>query len=72
MPASRLSGRAYACDRRLSRPGAEGHAGKEICGVIKAEALVKMAEWYMKLETIDGPWDCKAWVLENHVLELED
>jgi glutamate formiminotransferase len=42
----------------------------QICGVINAEVLVQTAEWYLKLEGINGPWDYKSQVLENHIMEL--
>jgi glutamate formiminotransferase / 5-formyltetrahydrofolate cyclo-ligase len=44
----------------------------QICGVVNAEVLCKTAEWYLKLEGINGPWDFQTQVLENHILELED
>jgi glutamate formiminotransferase / 5-formyltetrahydrofolate cyclo-ligase len=44
----------------------------QICGTINAEVLVKTAEWYLKLEAINGPWDYKTQILENHIMELED
>ena len=43
----------------------------QICGVINAEVLVKTAEWYLKLEAINGPWDYKTQILENHIMELD-
>jgi glutamate formiminotransferase len=43
----------------------------QICGTIGAEVLVQTAEWYLKLEGINGPWDYKSQILENHLLELE-
>ncbi|MGI6679013.1 MAG: glutamate formimidoyltransferase [Dehalobacterium sp.] len=42
----------------------------QICGTISAEVLVKTAEWYLQLEAINGPWDYKQQILENHILEL--
>jgi glutamate formiminotransferase len=33
--------------------------------------LVQTAEWYLQLEGINGPWDYKNQILENHLLELE-
>jgi len=45
--------------------------GGQICGTIGAEVLVQTAEWYLKLEGINGPWDYKSQILENHLLELE-
>lgn len=43
----------------------------QVCGTIAAEVLVQTAEWYLKLEAINGPWDYKSQILENHLLELE-
>jgi len=43
----------------------------QICGTISAEVLVQTAEWYLQLEAINGPWDYKNQILENHLLELE-
>jgi glutamate formiminotransferase len=43
----------------------------QICGTIEAEVLIQTAEWYLKLEGINGPWDYKSQILENHLLELE-
>ena len=43
----------------------------QICGTIEAEVLVQTAEWYLQLEGINGPWDYKSQILENHLLELE-
>lgn len=43
----------------------------QICGTIGAEVLVQTAEWYLKLEAINGPWDYKSQILENHLLDLE-
>jgi glutamate formiminotransferase len=43
----------------------------QICGTIEAEVLVQTAEWYLQLEGINGPWDYKTQILENHLLELE-
>lgn len=43
----------------------------QVCGTIAAEVLVQTAEWYLKLEGINGPWDYKSQILENHLLELE-
>jgi glutamate formiminotransferase len=43
----------------------------QICGTIAAEVLVQTAEWYLQLEAINGPWDYKTQILENHLLELE-
>ena len=43
----------------------------QICGTVEAEVLVQTAEWYLKLEGINGPWDYKSQILENHLLELE-
>lgn len=43
----------------------------QVCGTITAEVLVQTAEWYLQLEAINGPWDYKSQILENHLLELE-
>lgn len=43
----------------------------QVCGTIAAEVLVRTAEWYLQLEAINGPWDYKSQILENHLLELE-
>ncbi|MCK9444843.1 MAG: glutamate formimidoyltransferase [Tissierellaceae bacterium] len=43
----------------------------QICGTVGAEILVQTAEWYLQLESINGPWDYKTQILENHLLELE-
>ena len=43
----------------------------QVCGTIAAEVLVQTAEWYLQLEGINGPWDYKTQILENHLLELE-
>lgn len=43
----------------------------QVCGTIAAEVLVQTAEWYLQLEAINGPWDYKSQILENHLLELE-
>lgn len=43
----------------------------QVCGTIAAEVLVQTAEWYLQLESINGPWDYKTQILENHLLELE-
>ena len=43
----------------------------QVCGTIGAEVLVQTAEWYLMLEGINGPWDYKSQILENHLLELE-
>ena len=42
----------------------------QVCGTITAEVLVQTAEWYLQLEAINGPWDYKTQILENHLLEL--
>jgi glutamate formiminotransferase / 5-formyltetrahydrofolate cyclo-ligase len=44
----------------------------QVCGTIAAEVLVQTAEWYLQLEAINGPWDYKSQILENHLLELEE
>lgn len=46
--------------------------GGQVCGTISAEILVQTAEWYLQLEAINGPWDYKTQILENHLLELGD
>lgn len=43
----------------------------QICGTVGAEVLIQTAEWYLQLEGINGPWDYKNQVLENHILELD-
>jgi glutamate formiminotransferase len=53
-----------------ARYGVKVIAG-QICGTIEAEVLVQTAEWYLQLEGINGPWDYKNQILENHLLELE-
>jgi len=44
----------------------------QICGTVPAEVLVQTAEWYLQLEAINGPWDYKTQILENHLLDLDD
>lgn len=44
----------------------------QVCGTISAEVLVQTAEWYLQLEAINGPWDYKTQILENHLLELQE
>ena len=44
----------------------------QVCGTIAAEVLVQTAEWYLQLEGINGPWDYKSQILENHLLELQE
>jgi glutamate formiminotransferase len=44
----------------------------QVCGTIGAEVLVQTAEWYLQLEGINGPWDYKSQILENHLLELQE
>ena len=44
----------------------------QICGTISAEVLVQTAEWYLKLEGINGPWDYKSQIIENHLFELDN
>lgn len=53
-----------------ARRGVDVLAG-QICGTVGAEVLAQTAEWYLKLEAVNGPWDFKTQVLENHLLELE-
>jgi glutamate formiminotransferase / 5-formyltetrahydrofolate cyclo-ligase len=43
----------------------------QVCGTIGAEVLVQTAEWYLQLESINGPWDYKSQILENHLMALE-
>lgn len=43
----------------------------QICGTVPAEVLVQTAEWYLQLESINGPWNYQQQILENHLLELE-
>ena len=45
--------------------------GGQVCGTISAEVLVQTAEWYLRLEAINGPWDYKSQIIENHLLELQ-
>ena len=42
----------------------------QICGTISARDLVAVAEWYLKLEAINGPWDYDTQIVENHLLDL--
>jgi glutamate formiminotransferase len=42
----------------------------QICGVVAQEVLVQCAEWYLRLEAINGPFDPQRQIIENHVLEL--
>ncbi|HAN60240.1 MAG TPA: glutamate formimidoyltransferase [Gammaproteobacteria bacterium] len=44
----------------------------QVCGTISAEVLVQTAEWYLQLEGINGPWDYKTQIIENHLFELEN
>ncbi len=44
----------------------------QICGTISAEVLVQTAEWYLQLEGINGPWDYKSQIIENHLFELDN
>lgn len=44
----------------------------QICGTISAEVLVQTAEWYLQLEGINGPWDYKSQIIENHLFELNN
>jgi glutamate formiminotransferase len=44
--------------------------GGQICGVVAQEVLVQCAEWYLRLESINGPFDAKRQIIENHLLEL--
>ena len=37
----------------------------------RGRGLIQTAEWYLQLEGINGPWDYKSQILENHLLELE-
>ena len=43
----------------------------QICGTVGAEILVQTAEWYLQLESINGPWDYQQQILENHLLDLQ-
>jgi glutamate formiminotransferase len=45
--------------------------GGQICGVVAQEVLVQCAEWYLRLESINGPFDPKRQIIENHLLDLE-
>jgi glutamate formiminotransferase len=44
----------------------------QVCGTISAEVLVQTAEWYLQLEGINGPWDYKNQIIENHLFELDN
>ncbi len=44
--------------------------GGQICGVVAQEVLVQCAEWYLRLESINGPFDARRQIIENHLLEL--
>ena len=44
--------------------------GGQICGVVEQEVLVQCAEWYLRLESINGPFDAKRQIIENHLLAL--
>jgi glutamate formiminotransferase / 5-formyltetrahydrofolate cyclo-ligase len=44
--------------------------GGQICGVVAQDVLVQCAEWYLRLESINGPFDPKRQIIENHLLEL--
>jgi glutamate formiminotransferase len=44
----------------------------QVCGTIAAEILVQTAEWYLQLESINGPWNYEQQILENHLLELQN
>lgn len=46
--------------------------GGQICGVVAQEVLVQCAEWYLRLESINGPFDPKRQIIENHLLELAE
>jgi glutamate formiminotransferase len=43
----------------------------QICGVVAQEVLVQCAEWYLRLESINGPFDSSRQIIENHLLDLE-
>jgi glutamate formiminotransferase len=43
--------------------------GTQVCGVLPQEALVKCAEWYLRLEGIDAPFD-RGQIIENHLVDL--
>jgi glutamate formiminotransferase len=45
--------------------------GAQICGVVAQEVLVQCAEWYLRLESINGPFDPKRQIIENHLLDLK-
>ncbi len=44
--------------------------GGQICGLVAQEVLVQCAEWYLRLESINGPFDPRRQIIENHLLEL--
>jgi glutamate formiminotransferase len=43
----------------------------QICGVVAQEVLVQCAEWYLRLESVNGPFDPQRQIIENHLLDLE-
>jgi glutamate formiminotransferase len=43
----------------------------QICGVVAQEVLVQCAEWYLRLESINGPFDSSRQIIENHLLDLK-
>jgi glutamate formiminotransferase len=43
----------------------------QICGVVAQEVLVQCAEWYLRLESINGPFDPSRQIIENHLLDLK-
>jgi glutamate formiminotransferase len=42
----------------------------QICGCIQQQVLVDCAEWYLRLEAINGPFDPQQQIIENHLIEL--
>lgn len=45
--------------------------GGQICGVVAQDVLVQCAEWYLRLESINGPFDPKRQIIENHLIDLQ-
>jgi len=43
----------------------------QICGVVAQDVLVQCAQWYLRLESINGPFDPKRQIIENHLLDLD-
>lgn len=43
--------------------------GSQICGVLPQSALVDCAEWYLRLEGVEGAFDHEQ-IIENHLIDL--